>query len=53
VFRKPKFEEIYEIGMVVFLDNSIPLPKVIGASHIVYHGSFDNQNLDEICDPKN
>jgi hypothetical protein len=39
--------------MVVFLDLSKPQSTVIGASHITYHGSFDNQIIDDICNSKN
>jgi hypothetical protein len=52
LFRKPRFEEMYEIGLVIFLDDA-KVPKILTASHITYHGSFENQNLDEICDPEN
>jgi hypothetical protein len=38
--------------MAVFIDDA-KVPKVLSASHITYHGSFEHQNLDEICDPKN
>jgi hypothetical protein len=39
--------------MVVFLDLSKPQSTIIAASHITYHGSFNNQILDDICNPKN
>lgn len=52
-FRKPTFDRIFEIGLVIFLEHSKALPTIIGASHVTYHGSYENQVLDELCDPDN
>lgn len=39
--------------MVLFIELTEPLPTITGASYITYHGSYDNQILDNICNPKN
>ena len=44
---------MFNVGMVVHLDNPDNLAKPPGirkAFYITYHGSYENQNLDELCD---
>ncbi len=47
------FDSIYEIGMVIFLDLTGPISTITGASHITYHGSYEDQMLDDICNSGN
>lgn len=50
MFRKTKFEDLYHAGVVIHLQTSGGTMKIDKAFYITYHGSFENQDLDELCD---